>query len=446
MAKQDEDEKTTIDDLVKKCKTGFDELQSQLGDANSQDAPAASDERARFNVWVDAVSREPFFGISKLDYQLRDSHSLRDRLKSLLKKLVKILQQARQPDNVKPMDLGFDFSFKQDADRSSFHFGNWDANTEQLMSGKWGFSKSRTPPQPDHRDEEVAVGGGPPASEAHDSVLSDQEVLDDLEAQNASKQTRQIERARRVVDMLLRLANTVRTPAPDDQIRSNALLATGSNHDLDVEQVKAQFPSISPYLAERLGKAIWKRRQYFLYKIRTAEKPSTSSEKADQAEAVSNINLTKEDNARTDIDQESVKSRDYAVIADYDSDESQPTARHEASKEHVLSKGKPVKQGNALSNINRGAAKRRQYAVYRDGAFEDKPSTKGNESGQEHDISDATSVGEDNAKTVINQEFAVPPLGAEIELDLPPVPEEGTASKCPLCGEVFNPTDSDFWV
>lgn len=91
---RDKANETTLEELVKKCKAEFDELQAQLGNTDGQDAVAAGDERARFNVWIDTVSPEPFFGISKLDYQLRDSQSLRDRLKSLLKKLVRILQQG----------------------------------------------------------------------------------------------------------------------------------------------------------------------------------------------------------------------------------------------------------------------------------------------------------------------------------------------------------------
>ncbi|KAF2164385.1 hypothetical protein M409DRAFT_25263 [Zasmidium cellare ATCC 36951] len=383
MAK-DKANEMTLEELVKTCKAEFDELQAQLGNTDGQDAVAAGDERARFNVWIDTVSPEPFFGISKLDYQLRDSQSLRERLKGLLKKLVRILQQARERDADKkertdirerhdPAPSQTPFANEEIDSRESLHeLRSREAlqdearlRTQSVQVQRREVAKrdaqiaqddeawaSRRSPLPDRDKDEIIVRGGrsdmsPAASKAHDSVLSYQEVLDDLEVPKSSQQARQIQRARRIIDMLLRLAETVRKPALDERLMSSALVAADSRHDLDVEQVTAQFPGISPYLAERLGKAISKRRQYFIYKAG-------------------------------------------------DSDEN--------------------------------------HAV------------PGQQADREDSIPDSVSVDDDHARTGIDEEFTSPPPGTEIELDLPPMPKEGTPSKCPLCGEVFNPTDPDFWV
>lgn len=179
-----------------------------------------------------------------------------------------------------------------------------------------------------------------------DSVLSDQEITDDLGSQRVPDQARQIHRARRVIDLLLRLTGTVKRPAPDDQIKFAALnTADESSHDLDVEQVQAQFPGVPPYLAERLGKAIWKRRQYFVYKLGSKER-------------------------RVD--------------------------NQEAPKDNAVSNGVSASDGHG--------------------------------------------------RNASNEEFALAPLGAELELDKWEGPTEGLPFSCPVCSEVFNPSDLDFWL
>lgn len=150
-----------------------------------------------------------------------------------------------------------------------------------------------------------------------------------------------------MVDLLLRLTETVKRPARDDQIRFSASNpAKESNPDLDVEQVQAQFPGIPTYLAERLGLAIWRRRQYFVYK-------------------------------------KIMKTR---AIDD-----------QEAPEDNSVSNG--VAAGD----------------------------------------------GESRAASCI-EFFATAALGAEIELKQWQEPEEGTPFSCPVCHDVFNPSDLDFWL
>lgn len=84
-------DKKTIDELATDCKSAFEKLEA---DAESNEGHDVSDERARFNIWMDSVMPDTFFGISRLDYQLRDSELLRSKVRTLLTKLVRILKQG----------------------------------------------------------------------------------------------------------------------------------------------------------------------------------------------------------------------------------------------------------------------------------------------------------------------------------------------------------------
>lgn len=84
-------ETKTIDKLARECKAAFEKLEADVASNEGQDV---SDEKARFNVWMDSVMPDTFYGISRLDYQLRDSDSLRSKVRTLLTKLIRILKQG----------------------------------------------------------------------------------------------------------------------------------------------------------------------------------------------------------------------------------------------------------------------------------------------------------------------------------------------------------------
>ncbi|KAI1662740.1 hypothetical protein F4813DRAFT_341731 [Daldinia decipiens] len=71
-----------------------------------------------------------------------------------------------------------------------------------------------------------------------------------------------------ILDCLLRLSITITNPAPYDQFKSRAEDGSFANlpTEWDIRHVEEKFPSLSHDLAERLGKAITFRRQYFKYR------------------------------------------------------------------------------------------------------------------------------------------------------------------------------------
>lgn len=68
-----------------------------------------------------------------------------------------------------------------------------------------------------------------------------------------------------VLDCLMRLAITIRNPAPYDQFRSRAGVISCPSQ-WDIEHVQHKFPNIHPVISDRLGKALTQRRQYLRYR------------------------------------------------------------------------------------------------------------------------------------------------------------------------------------
>jgi hypothetical protein len=69
-----------------------------------------------------------------------------------------------------------------------------------------------------------------------------------------------------VVNCLLRLSVAIRNPAPHDRFIASAPTDTSHYEPFDIQHVRSKFGTISEPLAERLGKAISRRRQYFKYR------------------------------------------------------------------------------------------------------------------------------------------------------------------------------------
>lgn len=69
------------------------------------------------------------------------------------------------------------------------------------------------------------------------------------------------------VDCLLRLSTTIRTPAPHDRFRSRAGAGVVELFEhWDIKHVQDKFPAVDVQIAERLGRAAARRRQYFKYR------------------------------------------------------------------------------------------------------------------------------------------------------------------------------------
>jgi hypothetical protein len=70
-----------------------------------------------------------------------------------------------------------------------------------------------------------------------------------------------------ILDCLLRLCVTIGNPAPHDQFQSRAGAIVSAYYEpWDVKHVQEKFKDVDPIIAERLGKAITMRRQYFKYR------------------------------------------------------------------------------------------------------------------------------------------------------------------------------------
>lgn len=65
---------------------------------------------------------------------------------------------------------------------------------------------------------------------------------------------------------LLRLSITIRNPAPHDRFLRAKATSTKHSEPWDIQHARDKFPQVDPELAERLGKALSQRRQYFKYR------------------------------------------------------------------------------------------------------------------------------------------------------------------------------------
>ncbi|KAF5542092.1 hypothetical protein FNAPI_10076 [Fusarium napiforme] len=142
-------------------------------------------------------------GPSSLDYRLRDSSNIKGQVLSLLKGLVELMQDAHD------ILMGIEVP--------------WDQITA---------------------DEDIEEPDGP------DTELN--QISADITD---------------VVNCLLRLSVAMRNPAPHDRFIKSHSIDTSHYEIFDIQHVSSKFKTIEPLLAERLGKAISRRRQFFNYRL-----------------------------------------------------------------------------------------------------------------------------------------------------------------------------------
>ncbi|KAF5665566.1 hypothetical protein FCIRC_10493 [Fusarium circinatum] len=70
-----------------------------------------------------------------------------------------------------------------------------------------------------------------------------------------------------VVNCLLRLSVAIRNPAPHDRFIKSHSIDTSHYEIFDIQHVSSKFKTLEPLLAERLGKAKSRRRQFFNYRL-----------------------------------------------------------------------------------------------------------------------------------------------------------------------------------
>ncbi|EGU86053.1 hypothetical protein FOXB_03457 [Fusarium oxysporum f. sp. conglutinans Fo5176] len=163
-----------------------------------------ADQQTRFNVWAGNIGAHRT-GLSSLDYRLRDSSHIKDQVLSLLKDLIELIQDAHDilTGNEVP----------------------WD----QITAGD---------------DEDFEESDDPDTELNQISV----DIAD-------------------VVNCLLRLSVAIRNPAPHDRFIKSHSIDTSHYEIFDIQHVSSKFRTIEPLLAERLGKAISRRRQFFNYRL-----------------------------------------------------------------------------------------------------------------------------------------------------------------------------------
>lgn len=173
---------------------------------NASFLPNIKDEQSRFKVWSANIGAHRT-GTSSLDFRLQDSSHITKQVIRLLADLSGLLEDANA------IISGDELPWDQVPDGQDLSGGEYEAGE-------------------DANTELGQISG---------------DVTD-------------------VVNCLLRLSITIRNPAPHDRFIESATTDTSHFEPFDIEHVRSRFSSIDPDLAERLGKGISRRRQYFKYR------------------------------------------------------------------------------------------------------------------------------------------------------------------------------------
>ncbi|RSL88315.1 hypothetical protein CEP52_015257 [Fusarium oligoseptatum] len=165
------------------------------------------DEQTRFKVWSGNIGAHRT-GMSSLDHRLRDSSNIRNQVVNLLLDLNGLLEDAIA-----------------------------------ILTGE----------EPSW--DQISNDGGVSLDQDDDDSDSPDTELEQISIDVAD-----------VVNCLLRLSVAIRNPAPHDRFVESHSTDTSHYERFDIEHVYSKFKSIDPGLAQRLGKAISRRRQFFKYR------------------------------------------------------------------------------------------------------------------------------------------------------------------------------------
>jgi hypothetical protein len=69
-----------------------------------------------------------------------------------------------------------------------------------------------------------------------------------------------------IIDCLYRISTSIRNPAPHDRFLNATRTNTSHHEPFDIAHTREMFPLATMDLTERLGRALSRRRQYFLYR------------------------------------------------------------------------------------------------------------------------------------------------------------------------------------
>lgn len=202
--------KSAVADHVQACLRSFRAIEAgsrSIQVPNSTVIGSVENELGRFKLWCGSIGAHQR-GKSSLDYKLREASHLRVRVLELLQRLQSTLSDIQSLVNGDGMP--------------------WDAQSAS-----------------DTDDSELDNEGGERETEIQQLAVS----LADL------------------ITNMMQLFSTVRNPAAHDQFMLSKDTATASHFErFDIEHVTNKYPQIEQWLAERLGCAISRRRQYVQYR------------------------------------------------------------------------------------------------------------------------------------------------------------------------------------
>jgi len=224
-----------IADFVTRGFSLFGKLHSSLETETSTkvSAPAiAASHFARFKLWTGSIGAHRPSGSRSIEYRLRDASSIRNHIISLLQDLCQSLDEAltevtrAQEDRPIPSLL----AHSEDSDTT-------EAELEDYFRGS---------ADPDDAGSDISP------------------ILADIG---------------HTIDCLLRLSITIQNPAPHDHFASRSgLIIIAAYEEWDIRHIQEKHPHVDSWIAERLGKATARRRQYFRYREEHAIKLSQGLE------------------------------------------------------------------------------------------------------------------------------------------------------------------------
>ncbi|KAF5585568.1 zinc finger transcription factor ace1 [Fusarium pseudocircinatum] len=211
----------TIADHVSACLQQFNSLcssptiwtDSVLDEGTDSDISLLKlqNELSRFKVWSGNIGAHKK-GTSSLDHRLRDASNIRDQVAELLEDLRESLKDAK------------------------------DILTGQLTP--WDQDLSLADFSDDDSDDESFQVDVPEPSELSQILVS---IVEDI-------------------NCLFRLSVSIHNPSPHDRFKKACLTDTSGYEPFDVQHVCNKLSKAPKPIAERLGKAISRRRQYFKYR------------------------------------------------------------------------------------------------------------------------------------------------------------------------------------
>ncbi|KAH7483827.1 hypothetical protein FOMA001_g7273 [Fusarium oxysporum f. sp. matthiolae] len=191
-------------------------------------------ELSRFKIWSGNIGAHRK-GRSSLDHRLRDASNIRDQVVELLEDLRESLKDAK--------DILTGQTTPWDQDLSPADFSDSDSDQEPFQDGASGNSE---------------------LSQIFAAVVED-------------------------INCLFRLSVSIHNPSPHDRFKKACLTDTSGYEPFDVQHVCNKLSKAPKSIAERLGKAISRRRQYFKYRELHHDKLASDLELDDKDQIQSTV-------------------------------------------------------------------------------------------------------------------------------------------------------------